>query len=168
VFLAVATWAEAWPLRNFRPRVVGMGRRPVSLTGWDALLSAGFAGACRPELSPGDVLVTSSTLVPVLGAVEGEIITVTSVASPPQKAAFGRDGAAAVDMETAWHRDRAEHAGVPFLGVRVIVDRLDDRALGLHTAWHYPAAARSLRTAVEAALKCWPGSIPSPSGRGKG
>lgn len=156
MFLAVATWAEAWPLRRFQPRVLGMGRRPVSLAGWDALLSAGFAGACQPGLAPGDVLVTSPTLARVIGAVDGEIRTVTSVASPETKAALGREGVAAVDMETAWLRDRAELAGLPFLGVRVIVDTVEHPALGLTTARHYPRAARGLRSAVEKALTCWP------------
>jgi hypothetical protein len=151
--LFVATWAEALPLLGFAPRVTGMGRCDYDFSGCDAVLSAGFAGACRPELRAGDVLLAGYAppdLRERLSARPGEIRTIDHIASPAEKAAFGRDGAAAVDMETAW---LAAAAGVPFLSVRVIVDRLEDRPLSLATAWNYPLASRALRTAVAQAHK---------------
>jgi len=156
VLLAVATWAEAWPLRRFGPRVIGVGRRPVIVNGHRAVLSAGFAGACLPELEPGDLVVTAGELAACLGACPGEIRTVTAIASPADKLRLGRQGAAAVDMETAWLRDAADAAGIPFLGVRVIIDRQQDRAASFNVARHYPRAARRLREAVTQALERWP------------
>src|SRR5689334_16120816 len=87
--LFVAIWAEALPLLGFRPRVSGMGRRAWDLSGCSAVISAGFAGACQPWLRPGDV-------------VSGELRTLDHVASISEKAALGRAGVAAVDMESEW------------------------------------------------------------------
>ena len=50
----------------------------------------------------------------------------------------------------------AAAAGLPFLGIRVIIDRLDDRAISVATARNYPVAVRRLRAAVGEALASWP------------
>lgn len=134
--LFVATWAEALPLLRFAPRVTGIGRRSYDLAGCDAVLSAGFAGACRAELRPGDV-------------VPGDALrTLDHVASPAEKAELGWQGVAAVDMETSWLAAAATEAGLPFLSVRVIIDRLQDHAIGPATGVYYLTACASLRRAV--------------------
>ena len=151
VRLLVATWAEALPLLGFGPRVTGMGRRDWDLSGCDAVISAGFAGACQPGLRPGDILLAGGVpagLGERLGAVSGELRTLGHIAGPAEKAALGREGVAAVDMETAWLQAACE---VPFLAVRVIIDRVQDRPLGLATARHYLLACTRLRRAVAAA-----------------
>jgi nucleoside phosphorylase len=141
VRLFVATWAEALPLLGMSPRVTGMGRRVCELDGCDGVLSAGFAGACRRDLRPGDVVPSA------------EIRTLDHIASPAEKAALGREGVAAADMETAWLAAAAAEAGLPFLGIRVVIDRVGDRALSAATAAHYLTAARALRRAVGDALR---------------
>jgi nucleoside phosphorylase len=125
-----------------------MGRRAYDLTGCEAVLSAGFAGACQPDLRPGDVLLAGAAPAALrhrLGALTGEIRTLDHIASPSEKSALGRQGVAAVDMETAW---LAAAASVPFLSVRVIIDGLEDPAVSLATAGHYLVASCALRAAV--------------------
>lgn len=159
----VPTWAEALPLVGFGPRVTGIGRRLYDLAGCDAVLLAGFAGACRAELRVGDVILSggpSAELGRRLGAISGELRTIDHVASPSEKAALGAHGAVAVDMETRW---LAEAAGVPFVSLRVIIDRLEDTALGAATALHYLTACRSLRRAVAIALDYWRTELASAS-----
>jgi len=153
VRLLVATWAEALPLLGFAPQVTGMGRRTYDLSGCDAVLSAGFAGACQPRVRPGDVPLAGNAppeLRERLGALSGEIRTLDHIATPAEKAALGGQGVAAVDMETAW---LATAASAPFIGVRVIIDCLADRALSAATARHYLAACRGLRAAVAETLQ---------------
>lgn len=159
VLLAVATVAEALPLLGLHPSVVGMGRRQYRLEGRQAVISAGFAGACQPWLRPGDVLLAGdvgNNARTALGAVAGIVRTIERIASPCQKAALGREGVAAVDMETAWLAAAAAAGGLPFLGVRVIVDRVGDRAVSLASAGHYLRASLRLRQAVQQALRIWP------------
>jgi nucleoside phosphorylase len=138
--LFVATWAEALPLLGFGPRVTGMGRRELDLSGCTAVVSAGFAGACRRGLRAGDA------------APADHLRTLDHIASVREKASLAREGVAAVDMETAWLAEAASTAGIPFLSVRVIIDGPDDPPLGIRTAAHYPLAARRLRAAVAEAL----------------
>jgi nucleoside phosphorylase len=158
----VATWAEALPLLDRRPQVTGMGRRTYRLDGCRAVLSAGFAGACQAGLQPGEVLLAGEAapwLRGELGASEGELQTLSHIASVHEKAELGRLGVAAVDMETEHLAKAAAERGIPFLGVRVIIDRVQDPALSLRTAMHYPAAAARLRTAVIHALQVWPAAL---------
>ncbi len=159
VRLLVATWPEALPLLGFSPLVTGVGRRSYDVGGCTAVLSAGFAGGCRPELCPGDVVLTgeaSPELRSRLAAVDGEVRTLERIATPADKAALGREGAAAVDMETKYLMQAAHEAGLPFLSLRLIIDRLDERAISLATARHYPRACFALRKAVTVALQAWP------------
>lgn len=157
--IAVATVAEALPLLGLRPRVTGMGRRTYDFRGCTAVVSAGFAGACQSWLRPADLLLAgrdSPELQRALSATAGEIRTVDRVLGPAAKAALGRQGAAAVDMETAWLARAAAADGLPFLALRVIVDRLEDRPVSVMVAAHYVAASRRLRQAVRQALRLWP------------
>ncbi|HVA24145.1 MAG TPA: hypothetical protein VMW62_07090 [Chloroflexota bacterium] len=160
--LLVATWAEALPLLGFAPRVTGMGCRSLDIGDGEALLLAGFAGACQPWLRPGDVLLAGDAPAELrsrLGAVSGEVRTLDHIANPAEKSALGGEGVAAVDMETAW---LAAASNVPFVSVRVIIDRLEDPAVSVATAWHYMAACRSLRKAVGEAYEF----LSHPNGRG--
>ncbi len=173
----MATLAEAWPLWKFHPWVTGMARRNYNLPAGCYILSAGFAGACKSELSPGDVLLigtqsqavaemfrgdSGQALSPGTGrevmarVSAGALRTVNTIATPEEKRQLGLDGIDGVDMETWWLSQAARRQGLPFLGVRVIIDRLDDSAISFSTALHYPIAARRLRQAVRTALALWP------------
>lgn len=87
---------------------------------------------------------------------EGELRTLPHLAPVREKIELGRQGVAAVDMETVHLAKAAAERGIPFLGVRVIIDRLNEPAVGLPTALHYPMAARRLRWAVLEAMNSWP------------
>ncbi|MHB8619182.1 MAG: phosphorylase family protein [Chloroflexota bacterium] len=160
----MATIFEALPLLGLQPRVVGIGGRRRE-RGWrafgccSALISAGFAGACQPGLAAGEVILTGDVpagLAEALGASGGVLRTVGGVASPREKRRLGEEGATAVDMETAWLASAAAQRHVPFLAVRVIIDRAQDRAAGLSSARHYPLASMRLRQAVRRVLERWP------------
>lgn len=155
----VATWAEALPLIEFRPRVSGIGCRSYALAGCQAVLSAGFAGACRPEIVAGDVVLSGDVpafLRSALGAIDGQLRTLSHLASPREKAELTKDGVVAVDMETEHIAAAAAKQGIPFLGVRAIVDRLQDSPLGPAVILRYPVASRRLRWAVRETMKVWP------------
>ena len=177
--VVVATLPEAWPLRGLGVWVAGMARRNYRLPSGRPVIGAGFAGACRPEVISGDLVVSGTEaprvgqqlrlrlarehprdtgLLSAAGATihSGDIQTLSAIASPARKRELGRAGAQAVDMETAWLQRAAATQGLPFLSLRVIIDGVDDRALGWHTTWRYPAAARRLRWAVFSALEVWP------------
>jgi uridine phosphorylase len=151
----VPTWAEALPLLRWSPRVSGIGRRQFDLADCDAVLLAGFAGACQPHLRPGDV-VLSGDVAPCLSELRDEVRTLDHIASPSEKAALGARGVAAVDMEGRWLAEAAAGAGVPFLNVRSIIDGVTASAVGLGSVWHYKAACRGLRRAVTDVLRVWP------------
>ena len=155
----MATWAEALPLTGLGPRVSGVGQRSYRLESCSAVVSAGFAGACRKDLRVGDLLLSGTAppeLQDALQPVDGTLRTVDHVAGPAEKAQLGETGAAAVDMETAWIEAAARQLGILFLGVRVIIDLVHDRPLSAATAMHYPAAACRLRQVVRSVLKVWP------------
>lgn len=113
------------------------------------VISAGFAGACHPELKTGDVIlvneIRSETPTdrfisePVwrkkmadalkkqnLPYHEGSIITAWKLAGKVQKEKFGQAGHAAIDMETAAIAAIIRRAGIPFLSLRVIFDPMDE------------------------------------------
>lgn len=121
------------------------GQRPA------ALVSLGFAGGLDPALRPGDLVLGESVqrhsraksgAKPVLSDVallalaqdaamacslrvhRGEWLTVESaVTSREEKHRLWQEtGALAVEMESYWLGDAAQRAGVPFVGVRAIVD----------------------------------------------
>ena len=85
----------------------------------ELVISAGFAGALRSDLKPGDVvwpdqhrpLVTPSRLIPT---------------TQGKQALADSSGAAMVDMESAIWEAACEGRGIRFAAVRAISDALDD------------------------------------------
>ena len=159
------------------------GREPVSL-----LVSTGFCGALKPELRAGDlvladvvrhrgeeILISTDLLRRVRdalgdGARVGACESVPAVVDVERKRALAPKGGVSVDMESGplarWAADR----GVPFLSVRVVLDRLDsdlpfspDRSAtatfvrhpirGIQVAWAAAGAARRLGDALNG---LWP------------
>lgn len=97
-----------------------------------AMVSAGLAGALKPELNVGDILqpavvrdaVDNLKIETRLG--KGTLVTASSIASRDYKqqlaAQFQAD---AVDMEAYAVADVAQVYGVPFAAIKVISDELD-------------------------------------------
>jgi len=105
------------------------------------ILSAGFAGALRAGMNPGDLVVdlndAGSEMVARIDAEArmlsiprhyGTIASVDAVlATPEQKRRLARDGGAiAVDMEWETVREWAAQRGIPSIAIKTIFDRLDD------------------------------------------
>ena len=111
------------------------------------VISCGFSGALDPTLRPGDIVLASSVcdesgdsiavakpllriargaLDGVQRVAEGEIVCTTRVAATrDEKRALARRGRLAVDLES-WPAARAaRQAGIPWLGLRVVVDPID-------------------------------------------
>ncbi len=93
------------------------------------VVMAGLAGALDPRLTSGDIVVdappflANSNLPFHLGNIH---TSHTIVATTRHKAElFQQTGALAVDMENAIVKQAAEHAGVPFVGIRAICDTAD-------------------------------------------
>lgn len=142
-------------LAAFRPadgqvscRLTGMGAKAgkvvetlLSRGSYRLVVSAGFAGGAQPGSRVGDLVVASEVIDLVSGRVsaaepvgsrlkelarQGSFITVDRVLSGPVKSDMGRKfGAIAVDMETAAVADAAERAGVPWVGLRAILDPVE-------------------------------------------
>lgn len=110
------------------------------------LLSCGFSGALEAALLPGDVVLATAVrdengevieaperqrraaaqALAGRRVFEGELTCVTELAaSPGEKRRLSRPGALAVDMESHPAARAAAEAGVPWVGMRVIVDTLD-------------------------------------------
>jgi len=158
ILIFVATWAEALPLLGWHPRVTGIGRCPDIPDGCGAVISVGFAGACQPHLQAGDLLLggdAPAELRRALGAMDGELRTLDHIASQAEKVDLGRQGVAAVDMESLRIAAAAAERGLPFLGVRVIIDRAQHSALSVSAALAYPTAALRLRRSLAEALHSW-------------
>jgi len=121
------------------------GARALIDAGAKALASFGLAGGLDPSLQPGAILLPTEVLGPdgrvhacepgwrgrlaaTIEARSGRLVTsAKSVGSVEDKAAlFRATGAAAVDMESAAVAEVAEHHGLPFLAVRVVVDSAQD------------------------------------------
>lgn len=97
----------------------------------EMLIAAGFAGGLDRALRTADVMVATNfsdpTLIAHARAIGGARFgALTSVDLPAEsldaKAALARDGAIAVDMETAAVSAACARAGIPLLAVRVISD----------------------------------------------
>ena len=99
------------------------------------VISAGYAGALRPDLRVGDLILGENFSDPHLLAAARELLagevchvgaltTQTAVAetAAAKSALHAATGALAVDMETAWIAAACARAGVPLLALRVISD----------------------------------------------
>lgn len=151
-------------------RVERTGRGPRRSASWardratGPVLVAGVAGALRPELRPGDLLVAdevtdgtttvSCPSAPLLaGALArrglpvhlGRLVTSPTVVTGTARNRLAATGALAVDTETL---QLAAGAGcAPFAAVRAIVDTPTDPLLHLATPAHGLRALRRLRAA---------------------
>ena len=98
------------------------------------LVLLGWAGGLSPNLQAGDVVIASSALdtkgsvqpcclIPIPGAVEGPVITVSKPAHIPQeKKALRSYDAIAVEMEAHPLATWAQTKGLPFIHARVVLD----------------------------------------------
>lgn len=131
--------------------LTGIGRRAgdavarrLSSGGVRGVVSAGFAGGARPGFQVGDLVAASEVIDASSGrrhradlslfkprgkAESGPFLTVDRpVVEPRDKTELGsRYGAVAVEMETASVAEAAERAGVPWAGLRVILDPMESR-----------------------------------------
>ena len=136
-----------------------------------SLLSFGFAGALREDLDIGDIVVcseiwyrdrpgdallrwadsglaTRSKGQAETGVYLGTSLTVDRPVTRPEdkKALAASIGADIVDMEGYWLAKAAASRGIPFLAVRAVTDRLNDRlipfekALDAGSEWRWPHA----------------------------
>ncbi len=117
-----------------------------------AAWSLGFAGALVDGLGPGDLVVSSVVLdddrlaggsvasasgqeavraaLAAAGIVShgGSLLSVDAPLRTPEtkRAAHGRAGAVAVDMEAAGVAEAAETLGIPWLAIKAVVDAVDE------------------------------------------
>lgn len=106
------------------------------------LIAAGFAGALRPGMAVGELLLGENFSDPGLlatarralaghggewhvGALRTETVVAETTAAKAALHAAEPAGALAVDMETAWVAEVATRANVPALALRVISDAAD-------------------------------------------
>ena len=119
-----------------RDRLKGMLAAAETPVRW--VLSAGYAGALRPGMAVGDLVLAENRSDPALAASArtlladeplhiGALTTETAVAGTvAAKAALAATtGALAVDMETGWIAGVCAWAGVPILSLRVVSDAAD-------------------------------------------
>jgi len=172
--VAFALDREAAPFRRRCPAistaVTGVGAPQIERLLVDVrptgVIAAGFAGALRPGLRVGDVIVAESVIEAasaqsyspaqlfvdaIPDAVMGQLVSVESVvARPGEKRNLGdRWSADAVDMESAAIARACARARIPFACVRVISDDCD--------ASLTPALANCLtggRVKTAAVLRC--------------
>ena len=113
-----------------------------------ALLSVGFGGSIDPGVKPGDLC-----LIEAVGSGDGKdkfypdegftslarssldgnftdcgLLTVGSTATEPEeKRSLGSDEFSIIDRETYWIAKLADEKNVPFLGLRVVIDGVDQK-----------------------------------------
>jgi len=126
--------------------VGGGARQSVEAEKPRAVLSCGFSGALTSGLVAGDLVLSSSvrdengesinaseslrksarTAFEGLRFLEGELVCATRVAATPaeKRALAGRNGLA-VDLESWAAASAAQEAGIPWIGLRVILDPLE-------------------------------------------
>ena len=117
-------------------------RRRLAQNSYELIVSTGFAGGTRPGFHVGDLVWASEVIEQASGRrwvpassfwnssgnfVRGPFVTSRgAVATPEGKVQLGnRYGAVAVDMETAAVAEAAHRAGVPWVGVRAILDPME-------------------------------------------
>lgn len=99
------------------------------------VISAGYAGALRPDIRVGDLVLgenfsDAGLVAAARGLLAGEpchvggLTTqrVVAEAAAAKSALHAATGALAVDMETAWIAEACGRAGVPMLALRVVSD----------------------------------------------
>jgi 4-hydroxy-3-methylbut-2-enyl diphosphate reductase len=171
---AGAPWAEV--------QRIGMGPRRAarSAPGADhgrAVLVAGFCGALRPDLAPGDIVLASELRDPAGRAVQtadpsilagvlrrgglrvhvGPIASSARIVRGERRRELSRTGALAVDMESAWLAPAIHDR--PFLTLRVVLDTASrELHRPLQTLTGFTTAYRALRRACELAEE-WSGAL---------
>jgi adenosylhomocysteine nucleosidase len=113
------------------------------------LVSIGTAGALKPELTPGDLLIPErihhidgqkfsvdadwrqsvvQSLQGRLNSNGGDLVCTPSVVREPRQKALlhERTGAVGVDMESGGFALAASNRGIPFLAIRVVLDKTSD------------------------------------------
>ncbi len=93
------------------------------------LISIGFAGSCRPDLRPGELMVPESLVEASTGRTchcafgQGQLVTLDRVAGKGLKQqAAARFGAWAVDMEAAGVAAAAAESSMDFAAIKAISD----------------------------------------------
>jgi len=135
------------------------------------VISCGFSGALDPTLRAGDIVLATSVcddnrdsisvddtvlrsarhaLDGVQRVREGEIVcTVRVAATSDEKRALVRRGRLAVDLESWAAAHAAKKAGIPWLGLRVVLDPmhadLPAFTRDLHASYVWPAVRHALR-----------------------
>jgi adenosylhomocysteine nucleosidase len=107
-----------------------------------AIILAGFAGALRPDLRLGDVLIeTHPADFPLTTSLpRGTIHTADQIiATPADKAALHqRTGACAVEMEFTLVREKMNRSDLPLIHVRCISDAADEPLEEILLTWIDP------------------------------
>jgi hypothetical protein len=102
-----------------------MEKRPIC-----GLIMAGVAGGIAPDLQTGDVVIDELSVVQKMPREfrKGRIYSAQKIIATPQEKAdiFHRTGAMVVDMENESARDLARDWGIPFLGIRTVLDGADE------------------------------------------
>jgi nucleoside phosphorylase len=155
-------------------RAVGLGGGAAQLIATERprmVISCGLAGALKPQLAPGslvlassvrdesgDTIVASETLVRATRqalvdhapVTEGELLSATRVAATrDEKHALAGPGRVAVDLESWAAARAAARAKIPWLALRVVVDPLESDlpafARDPHHGYLLPALRHALR-----------------------
>ncbi len=106
----------------------------------EAFVSTGFCGALRPGLEPGTIVIASAildeagqvigqTAAPVarLSAMKDRLLSLDRVlVTPLEKRNAGALGAGAVEMEAAGVLNYARKGEIPFYGIRVVTDTVNE------------------------------------------
>lgn len=122
----------------------GAGRRVGRQLAWrryDLVISTGFAGAAQPGFKPGDLVVATEVIdgstglkfIPqdgwakLKGIRRGPFLTVQAILTEDfAKAEAGRRfNAMVVELETAWVARAALERGIPWMGLRAILDPME-------------------------------------------
>ena len=147
------------------PRVREIVRKKLSSNGFRLVVSAGFAGGTRPGFQVGDLVMASEVVDAPSGlrwkpdprlfglnglASVGRFVTVPRLLRDTNsKAEIGsRFGGIAVDMETASVAEAAVESGVPWVGLRSILDPMESE-VSIGSLWQGVRALLSGRRRID-------------------